>query len=223
MVKGKIAIRKIDSSKSRQVTFFKRRTGLIKKAKELSILCDAEIGIVVFSCTGKLYEYASTSMKSVIERYNGLKQEHPQEEPAAAEIQSLQKEAESLTGQLNCLQECHRNLMGEGLSQLSVEDLKQLEKLLEMSLKNIRTKKDESYQDELRQLKQKVDDVERKNKELQKRLKMAARDNEKQKGEADVGLSPMDEGSSRSHHESPNNNEETSECTLLQLSLFPKP
>ncbi|KAI4375905.1 hypothetical protein MLD38_013721 [Melastoma candidum] len=190
MVKGKIAIRKIDCSKSRQVTFFKRRTGLIKKAKELSILCDAEIGVVIFSCTGKLYEHAST-----------------------------------------------RQLMGEGLLQLSIEDLKQLEKLLEMSLKNIRTKKDESYQDELRQLKQKVDDVERDNKELRKRLKMSARDSEKQKGEVITsvslffrivipegeGLSPLDEGSSRSPRESLNINEETPECALLRLSLFQKP
>jgi len=32
----------------------------MKKTKELSILCDAEIGVIVFSCTGKLYEYSST-------------------------------------------------------------------------------------------------------------------------------------------------------------------
>ncbi|PKI65720.1 hypothetical protein CRG98_013909 [Punica granatum] len=60
MVKGKIVIRKINCSKSRQVTFFKRRTGLFKKAKELSILCDAEIGLIIFSCTGKVYDFAST-------------------------------------------------------------------------------------------------------------------------------------------------------------------
>ncbi|KAI3439239.1 MADS-box domain-containing protein [Psidium guajava] len=87
MVKGKIAIQKINCSKSRQVTFFKRRTGLMKKAKELSILCDAEIGIIIFSCTGKLYDYASTSMDSVIERYNKMKQDNEEQSIAAAEIQ----------------------------------------------------------------------------------------------------------------------------------------
>ncbi|CAM8936076.1 unnamed protein product [Rhodiola kirilowii] len=60
MGRGKVVIRRIDNSTSRQVTFSKRRNGLLKKAKELAILCDAEIGIVVFSSTGKLYEFAST-------------------------------------------------------------------------------------------------------------------------------------------------------------------
>lgn len=60
MGRGKIAIRRIENSTSRQVTFSKRRKGLIKKAKELAILCDAEVGLVIFSSTGKLYEFAST-------------------------------------------------------------------------------------------------------------------------------------------------------------------
>jgi hypothetical protein len=60
MGRGKIVIRRIDNSTSRQVTFSKRRNGLLKKAKELSILCDAEIGVIIFSSTGKLYDYANT-------------------------------------------------------------------------------------------------------------------------------------------------------------------
>lgn len=60
MGRGKIAIQRIDNSTSRQVTFSKRRKGLIKKAKELAILCDAEVSVVIFSSTGKLYEFSST-------------------------------------------------------------------------------------------------------------------------------------------------------------------
>ncbi|RWV86150.1 hypothetical protein GW17_00051989 [Ensete ventricosum] len=45
MGRGKIVIRRIDNSTSRQVTFSKRRNGLLKKAKELAILCDAEVGV----------------------------------------------------------------------------------------------------------------------------------------------------------------------------------
>ncbi len=56
----RIAIRRIDNLAARQVTFSKRRRGLFKKAEELSILCDAEVGLVVFSATGKLFQFAST-------------------------------------------------------------------------------------------------------------------------------------------------------------------
>ncbi|KAI5603981.1 hypothetical protein POPTR_001G284600v4 [Populus trichocarpa] len=60
MGRGKIVIRRIDNSTSRQVTFSKRRSGLLKKAKELAVLCDAEVGVIVFSSTGKLYDHANT-------------------------------------------------------------------------------------------------------------------------------------------------------------------
>ncbi|CAD6202394.1 unnamed protein product [Miscanthus lutarioriparius] len=56
----RIAIRRIDNLAARQVTFSKRRRGLFKKAEELSILCDAEVGLVVFSATGKLFHFASS-------------------------------------------------------------------------------------------------------------------------------------------------------------------
>ncbi|KAI8550221.1 hypothetical protein RHMOL_Rhmol06G0087800 [Rhododendron molle] len=65
MGRGKIVIRRIDNTTSRQVTFSKRRNGLLKKAKELAILCDAEVGVIIFSSTDKLYEFASTSSKSL--------------------------------------------------------------------------------------------------------------------------------------------------------------
>jgi hypothetical protein len=51
---------RIDNLAARQVTFSKRRRGLFKKAEELSILCDAEVGLVVFSATGKLFHFASS-------------------------------------------------------------------------------------------------------------------------------------------------------------------
>ncbi|XP_048128716.1 MADS-box transcription factor 23-like isoform X2 [Rhodamnia argentea] len=208
MVKGKIAIRKINCSKSRQVTFFKRRTGLMKKAKELSILCDAEIGVIIFSCTGKLYDYASTSMKSVIERYNKMKQENQQQPLIATEIQFLQKEAESLKQQLKCLQECNRRLMGKELSKLSLEDLKQLENILEMGLKNIRSRK--------------VDDVEQENVELRKKLRVKSGDYIEFKGEFSAETSWSKEMSQMSAQAIPDK-DDIPERILLQLSLQPKP
>ncbi|ESQ51116.1 hypothetical protein EUTSA_v10022995mg [Eutrema salsugineum] len=69
MGRGKIVIRRIDNSTSRQVTFSKRRSGLLKKAKELAILCDAEVGVIIFSSTGKLYDYASNSRKCMSTKF----------------------------------------------------------------------------------------------------------------------------------------------------------
>ncbi|KHN09540.1 Agamous-like MADS-box protein AGL15, partial [Glycine soja] len=60
MGRGKIEIKRIDNASSRQVTFSKRRTGLFKKAQELSILCEAEVAVIVFSNTGKLFELSSS-------------------------------------------------------------------------------------------------------------------------------------------------------------------
>ncbi|PNX77329.1 agamous-like mads-box protein agl15-like [Trifolium pratense] len=59
MGRGKIEIKKIENLNSRQVTFSKRRNGLLKKAKELSVLCDAEVAVIIYSGTGKLYEFSS--------------------------------------------------------------------------------------------------------------------------------------------------------------------
>lgn len=59
MGRGKIEIKRIENKTNRQVTFCKRRNGLLKKAYELSVLCDAEIALIVFSNRGRLYEYAN--------------------------------------------------------------------------------------------------------------------------------------------------------------------
>ncbi|RZS20358.1 hypothetical protein BHM03_00052856 [Ensete ventricosum] len=60
MVRGKTEMRRIENAASRQVTFSKRRNGLLKKAYELSVLCDAEVAVIVFSPRGKLYEFSSS-------------------------------------------------------------------------------------------------------------------------------------------------------------------
>jgi MADS-box transcription factor, plant len=55
----KVEIKRIENTTNRQVTFCKRRNGLLKKAYELSVLCDAEIALIVFSSRGRLYEYSN--------------------------------------------------------------------------------------------------------------------------------------------------------------------
>ncbi|GFZ06913.1 AGAMOUS-like 14 [Actinidia rufa] len=60
MVRGKTEMKRIENTTSRQVTFSKRRGGLLKKAFELSVLCDAEVALIIFSPKGKLYEFSNS-------------------------------------------------------------------------------------------------------------------------------------------------------------------
>lgn len=62
-------LKRIENKINRQVTFSKRRNGLLKKAYELSVLCDAEIALIIFSNRGKLYEFSSSGMTKTLERY----------------------------------------------------------------------------------------------------------------------------------------------------------
>ncbi|OMO99456.1 Transcription factor, MADS-box [Corchorus olitorius] len=59
MGRGKVELKRIEDKSSRQVTFSKRKTGLMKKARELAVLCDVELALVIFSPRGKLYQFSS--------------------------------------------------------------------------------------------------------------------------------------------------------------------
>jgi hypothetical protein len=61
MGRGKVELKRIENKISRQVTFAKRRNGLLKKAYELSVLCDAEVALLIFSSRGRLFEFSTSS------------------------------------------------------------------------------------------------------------------------------------------------------------------
>ena len=69
MGRKKIAITRILDERNRQVTFTKRKTGLMKKAYELSVLCDCEISVIIFDSHNQLFQYASTDMDKFLLKY----------------------------------------------------------------------------------------------------------------------------------------------------------
>lgn len=69
MGRRKIEIEIVKDPNTRQVTFSKRRTGLFKKANELSILCGAEVAIVVFSPGNKPYSFGHPSVDVVAAKF----------------------------------------------------------------------------------------------------------------------------------------------------------
>jgi MADS-box transcription factor, plant len=60
---GRSEIKRIENPAQRQSTFYKRRDGLFKKTKELSVLCDVD-RLLLFSASGKLYQYLSPTVPS---------------------------------------------------------------------------------------------------------------------------------------------------------------
>ncbi|KAG4162478.1 hypothetical protein ERO13_D01G117300v2 [Gossypium hirsutum] len=145
MAREKIKIKKIDNLTARQVTFSKRRRGLFKKAEELSVLCDAEVALIIFSATGKLFEFASSSMKDMLGRYN---------------LHSNKLDQPSLELQIR----------GEDLQGLNIDELQQLEKLLELGLTRVLETKGERIMNEISSLETKRAQLQEENKLLKEKL-----------------------------------------------------
>ncbi|EOY27872.1 K-box region and MADS-box transcription factor family protein isoform 1 [Theobroma cacao] len=144
MGRGKIEIKRIENTTNRQVTFCKRRNGLLKKAYELSVLCDAEVALIVFSSRGRLYEYANNSVKATIERYKKTCADSSNTGSVSeANAQFYQQEAAKLRVQIGNLQNSNRHMLGESLSALPMKDLRSLENRLEKGISRIRSKKNE--------------------------------------------------------------------------------
>ncbi|XP_022740154.1 MADS-box protein SVP [Durio zibethinus] len=156
MAREKIKIKKIDNATSRQVTFSKRRRGLFKKAEELSILCDADVALIIFSSTGKLFEYASSSMKEILERHNLRSKNLEKLEQSSLELQLVENSNHSMLT-MEVAEKSHqlRQMRGEELQGLTIEELQQLEKSLEAGLSRVMEKKGQRIMREITDLQRK--------------------------------------------------------------------
>nr|QOC69184.1 MADS transcription factor AP3-1 [Anemonopsis macrophylla] len=139
MVRGKIEIKRIENPTNRQVTYSKRRVGIMKKAKELHVLCDAEVSLIMFSSTGKMTDFISpnTTMKNMYDKYQ-----------QASGSNLWQSHYEKMQDNLNKLKEINRKLrreirqrVGEDLGDLNFAELRGLEQHMDSSLKIVRDRK----------------------------------------------------------------------------------
>nr|AAS55893.1 MIKC-type MADS-box protein [Physcomitrium patens] len=168
MGRGKIEIKKIENTTSRQVTFSKRRGGLLKKAHELAVLCDAEVALVIFSSTGKHFEFASSgSMRDIIERY---RKNSDGAVKRGTNTDLLGREVIKLKQQVERLESSQRHMLGEDLSALKVSDLLELEQQLDQGASRVRARKNQLILEEIEDLRRKEHELMIANEALRKKI-----------------------------------------------------
>lgn len=154
MVRGKAQMKRIDNATSRQVTFTKRRNGLLKKAYELSVLCDAEVGLIIFSPRGNLHEFASSSMQKMWEKYRKCTHELSTNYRAKEQVNEiLNREIANMEDKIRTLESTERKISGESLETCSMKELNELEMQVERGLRHIRARKTEIFMAQIEQLK----------------------------------------------------------------------
>ncbi|XP_059303618.1 agamous-like MADS-box protein AGL65 [Lycium ferocissimum] len=74
MGRVRLSMKRLESSSNRQVTYFKRRTGMLKKAQEISVLCDIDILLLMLSPSGKptLFQGERSNFDEIIANFARL-------------------------------------------------------------------------------------------------------------------------------------------------------
>ncbi|KAL8049760.1 hypothetical protein ABFS82_06G039700 [Erythranthe guttata] len=152
MVRGKVEMKRIENASSRQVSFSKRRNGMLKKAYELSVLCDAEVALIIFSPKGRLYEFSSSNMQKSIQKYLESRRNRNTGIEVEEHMQQLKNEAELMSKKIELLENSHRKLLGHNLGDCSMEELQETENKLEKTINTIRSRKAQLFKEEIEKL-----------------------------------------------------------------------
>ncbi|KAF5745764.1 K-box region and MADS-box transcription factor family protein [Tripterygium wilfordii] len=174
MGRGRVELKRIENKINRQVTFSKRRVGLLKKAHEISVLCDAEVALIVFSHKGKLFEYSTdSSMEKILEqyeRYSYAERQLVAGEPDHSQI-NWSVEHNRLKARIELLQKSHRHYMGENLDVLSMKELQNLEQQIDTALKQIRSRRNQIMHESITDLQRQEKAIQDQNSLLAKQIK----------------------------------------------------
>ncbi|CAI9093177.1 OLC1v1028614C1 [Oldenlandia corymbosa var. corymbosa] len=174
MGRRKVEIKKIEDKNSRQVTFSKRRNGLMKKARELSVLCDVDVAVLIFSSRGKLYDFSSSnSLARVIQRYHSHMQVEG-EECAGVHAEICDPEGKSPLTIKKMLEHIERVLEEPDVDKLDLNDLVQLEEQIEDALSQTRSKKTQMFKQSIAGLSEMEKTLREENKHLQDQVKSIA-------------------------------------------------
>uniref|UniRef100_A0A0E0LX98 MADS-box domain-containing protein n=1 Tax=Oryza punctata TaxID=4537 RepID=A0A0E0LX98_ORYPU len=148
MGRGRVELKRIENKINRQVTFAKRRNGLLKKAYELSVLCDAEIALVVFSPAGRLYEFASStsSIDKIFGRYWDLMHTtidlniEARDYRVDCNIQLRQKEHSVLDDPVPKINHITQCVLESNVNELNIAELRGLEEAMTNALTVVKNK-----------------------------------------------------------------------------------
>ncbi|KAH0975298.1 hypothetical protein GBA52_017197 [Prunus armeniaca] len=173
MGRGKVELKRIENPTSRQVTFSKRRNGLLKKAFELSVLCDAEVALIILSPSGKICQFASHDINRTIAMYRN-QVSLPESNNSSFRRATTMKfgsnnENEELRRSIDNLDRRLKNLAGEELDMLGMQELKQLERQLKTGVERIRSQIGRVFSENISSLKREHKALQEENSDLQKR------------------------------------------------------
>ena len=151
---------------------------MIKKASELSILCDAEVAVITLSADGELHGYSSANMEHTLERYNN----------AACRISARKTRSlsEELTHEPETqeLQERHEQLrleklrrMGKELEGVSSEEMSILLEQQTKGLLAVQSKKVELLEEKLQRSRSREEQTMHENESLRRRIGFMMRRN----------------------------------------------
>ncbi|VFQ76885.1 unnamed protein product [Cuscuta campestris] len=173
MGRGKVELKRIENKINRQVTFSKRRSGLVKKAHEISVLCDAEVALIVFSHKGKLFDYSTDScMEKILERYERYSYTEGRLISTSTDTtENWTLEYAKLKAKIELLKRNHKHYMGEDLDALNLKDLQNLEQQLDSSLKLIRSRRNQLMSESISELQKKERAIWEENNMLVKKIK----------------------------------------------------
>ncbi|KAG6573136.1 MADS-box transcription factor 6, partial [Cucurbita argyrosperma subsp. sororia] len=169
MGRGKVEVKRIENPTSRQVSFSKRRNGVLKKAYELAVLCDAEVAVVIFSPSGKAYQFSSHDIDGTLARYRKYVGQSQFNHPLSRAL-VWKSEMEDMNRTISSLEARLRHFSGEDLEPLTIKELKRLERQLSVGIERVRSKMRRIISEHTSQLKKKYKGLQEEHSRLQKRL-----------------------------------------------------